>query len=98
TQIGPYFQILEDKIQSLPQKENGRLFSGMIGFLSYPLSSLLHPKLRLKRTDEPLAGFVLPSAILCFDHWKNKIYLNSILPEKEEQQVAREIRNCLRSV
>jgi anthranilate synthase component 1 len=98
TQLDPYFQILEAKIQSLPQKENGRLFSGMIGFLSYPLSSLLHPKIRFRRADEPLAGFVLPSAILCFDHLKNKIYLNSILPENEEQRLARELRSALRSM
>jgi len=98
TQLDSFFQTLEAQIQILPQKENGRLSSGLIGFLSYPLSSLLHPKLHFKRSADPLAGFVLPSAILCFDHLKNKIYLNSLLGENEEQDLAKQIRSCLRAV
>src|SRR5262245_22549321 len=94
TKLDSFFQSLENKIHSLPEKENGRLSSGMIGFLSYPISSLLHPKLTFKPSHDPLAGFVLPSAILCFDHLKNKIYLNSILPENEQRDLAKQIRSC----
>lgn len=97
-QAESYFDSLEQQIHSLPDKDNGRLTSGFIGFLSYPVSALLHPKLSLKRSRDPLAGFVLPSAILSFDHLKNRIHLNSILGEQEQSKLAQEIRTCLRTI
>ncbi|HEY4491752.1 MAG TPA: chorismate-binding protein, partial [Acidobacteriota bacterium] len=97
-QCNGYFDALEQQLQSLPAKENGRLSSGLVGFLSYPICSLLHPKLNVKRSSEPLAGFVLPSAILAFDHLKNRIYLHSILSENEQDSLAKEIRVSLRNV
>lgn len=98
SEASSYFQLLEQQIQSLPIKENGRLSSGLIGFLSYPVSSLLHPKLKVKRSGDPLAGFVLPSAILTFDHLKNRIHFHSILNEQEQISLAQEIRACLRAL
>ncbi len=98
SEASSYFQLLEQQILSLPTKENGRLTSGLIGFLSYPISSLLHPKLKVKRSNDPLAGFVLPSAILSFDHLKNRIHLNSILNEQEQTKLSQEIRTCLRGL
>jgi len=92
-----YFHTLENCIASLPQIQNGRLSAGLIGFLSYPLSSFLHPKVQARQSEDPLAGFVLPSAILSFDHLKNKIQLNTVLTSEEELSLAGEIRSCLGS-
>ena len=93
-----FFASLQEQIDRLPDKMNGRLTSGFIGFFSYPMSALLHPKLSIRSSGEPLAGFVLPSAILCFDHLKNRIYINSILEEQDEHRLCKEIRNCLQAI
>ena len=93
-----YFESLQQQIRSLPAKQNGRLSSGLVGFFSYPICSLLHPKLNVKRSDEPLAAFVLPTAILSFDHLKNRIYLHSILADDEEKKLAHDIRSSLKLV
>ena len=93
-----YFESLENQIRSLPEKQNGRLTSGCVGFFSYPIAALLHPKLQLKSSTDPLAGFILPTAILSFDHLKNRIYLNSVLSEPEQNKLALEVRTCLRSI
>lgn len=91
---GTYFDSLQQRIHRLPEKSNGRLTSGFVGFLSYPLAALLHPKLNFRPSPgNPLAAFVLPTAILSFDHIKNRIYLNSI--SDQEEQIYREIKSCL---
>src|SRR5687768_3988521 len=59
-QITSFFDSLEEQIRMLPEQQFGRLTSGVIGFLSYPVAALLHPKVKIKQSSDPLAGFVLP--------------------------------------
>jgi anthranilate synthase component 1 len=61
------------------------------------MAALLHPKTKIKSSKDPLAGFVLPSAILAFDHLKSKMMFFSVLPEPEQRALAREVRGCLES-
>lgn len=75
-----------------------RLSSGLVGFFSYHTAALLHPKLRMKRSPYPLAAFVLPSAILVFDHFKHKVILSSILSEGEDLDLGKQVRTCLQSI
>lgn len=91
-----FFSNLNNLLGSLVEETDTRFSSGLVGFLSYHVSALLHPKLSSKRTDFPLASFVLPSAVLTFDHLKRRLILSSILPEEEQVELAAEIRKCLR--
>jgi anthranilate synthase component I len=92
-----FFQQLTDRVSQLPTDHSSPLSSGLIGFISYHAAALLHPKLPLKPTRFPLAGFVLPAAILTFDHVKRRITLSSCLSPEEEVRLADEIKTCLRS-
>jgi anthranilate synthase component 1 len=98
TDADSFFASLQRQLAKLPDRRNGRLTAGFVGFLSYPLSALLHPKLHIRRSGEPFAGFVLPSAILCFDHLKNRIHVNSILEEEDQKRLCTEIRTCLQTI
>jgi anthranilate synthase component 1 len=92
-----FFGYLTRCLEELPIIEHSPLASGLIGFISYHAASLLHPKLPLKKTRFPLGGFVLPSAILTFDHVMRRISLTSNLTPDEETSLAREIKTCLQS-
>ncbi len=92
-----FFGYLSQSLSELPVVANSPLASGLVGFISYHAASLLHPKIPLKRTRYPLGGFVLPSAILTFDHVKRKISLSSSLSPDEETSLSREIKTCLQS-
>ena len=92
-----FFGNLSQSLSELPIFNDLPLESGLIGFISYHAASRLHPKLPLKNTRYPLAGFVVPSAILTFDHVKRKIVLTSTLNPDEETSLAREIKTCLQS-
>lgn len=92
-----FFANMKQTLAELPDGENSPLASGLVGFISYHSAALLHPKVPLKPTKYPLAGFVLPSAILTFDHVKRKLLLTSNLSPSEEETLAREIKTCLRS-
>jgi len=92
-----FFQQLTDRVSKLPADQSSPLCSGLIGFISYHAAARLHPKLPLKPTRFPLAGFVLPAAILTFDHVKRRITLSSCLSAGEEVHLADEIKTCLRS-
>lgn len=92
-----FFATIAGILNEMPEHTNGRLGSGLVGFLSYHMAALLHPKMTPKPTRMPLAGFVLPSAILTFDHLKRRMFLSSILSDEEQQDLARQIRRCLQS-
>lgn len=92
-----FFEQVSQCISKLPVDQNSPLGSGLAGFISYHAAARLHPKLPLKPTRYPLAGFVLPGAILTFDHVKRRISLSSWLPLEEQAHLAREIKTCLRS-
>jgi anthranilate synthase component I len=92
-----FFEQVIANVSKLPADQNSPLSSGLIGFISYHAAARLHPKLPLKSTRFPLAGFVLPGAILTFDHVKRRITLSSCLPTDEEARLANEIKTCLRS-
>lgn len=94
---GQFFSDLSDCLARLPSDPEARFSSGLVGFFSYHAAALLHPKLELRRSEYPLAGFVLPSAVLAFDHLKRRIRLTSILPDPETEHLAREARQCLQS-
>src|SRR5262245_42942651 len=59
-----FFQDLAQQLQQLPAGNSHRLASGLVGFFSYHMAALLHPKLQHRASSYPLAGFVLPAAIL----------------------------------
>lgn len=92
-----FFASLSDCLAGLPADNAARFNSGLVGFFSYHIAALLHPKLKMRRSEYPLAGFVLPCAVLAFDHLKRRITLSSILPEVEQEMLAREVGACLRS-
>ena len=92
-----FFQQVTGSVSKLHVDQNSPLSSGLIGFISYHAAARLHPKLPLKPTRFPLAGFVLPGAILTFDHVKRRIALSSCLSSNEEARLANEIKTCLRS-
>ena len=90
-----FFQQVTESVSKLHVDQNCPLSSGLIGFISYHAAARLHPKLPLKPTRFPLAGFVLPGAILTFDHVKRRITLSSCLSSNEEAILANEIKTCL---
>jgi anthranilate synthase component 1 len=92
-----FFGNLAQCLSELEIVDHSPLDSGLVGFISYHAASYLHPKLTPKKTRYPLAGFVVPSAILTFDHVKRKISLTSNLVHDEEQSLAQEIKTCLQS-
>src|SRR5262245_37360223 len=92
-----FFDQVLQSVSQLPVDLNSPLSTGLIGFISYHAAARLHPKLPLKPTRFPLAGFVFPRAILTFDHLKRRISLSSCLSSDEEAHLANEIKTCLRS-
>jgi anthranilate synthase component 1 len=96
-QAKAFFDQVLQSVSKLPVDQNSPLSSGLIGFISYHAAARLHPKLPLKPTRFPLAGFVLPGAILTFDHVKRRISLSSCLTSNEEAHLANEVKTCLRS-
>lgn len=97
-QAGEFFTALEDVLQSLPAWPWSRFGMGLVGFFSYPMAALLHPKVCIRRTPgEPLAACVLPSAVVIFDHLKRTISLASLLADNEQQSLAAEVRTCMRA-
>lgn len=92
-----FFEMLVKGISGLSAEPETRFSAGLVGFLSYHLAALLHPKLQPKTTGFPLAGFVQPSAILTFDHLKRRLILSSVLPETEQHDLAKQIRLCLQN-
>jgi anthranilate synthase component 1 len=91
----PFFRKLSDCLSNLPANEGMRLSSGLIGFFSYHACEFLHPRIQKKPIKEPVAAFVLPGAILIFDHFTHKIILSTILSNGEEKALANEVRACL---
>lgn len=92
-----FFADLAGCLKGLPSDPEARLASGLVGFFSYHAAALLHPKLQLRSSDYPIAGFVLPSAVLTFDHLKRRILLTSTLGDSDAEALAREVRRCLRT-
>lgn len=92
-----FFGDLAECLRAMPADPVARFDSGLVGFFSYHMAALLHPKLKTRTSDYPVAGFVQPSAVLTFDHLKRRIRLSSILPETEQHLLAGEVRRCLRS-
>jgi len=93
-----FFNEIEQTLKTISAEDRIRLASGLVGFFSYHLCSFLQPKIPAKHSDCPLAGFVLPSAILIFDHLKRRISFSSILPEAEQTSLIKEIRTCLQTI
>lgn len=91
-----FFADISQCLDRLPLNGNMRLSSGLVGFFSYHACEFLHPKISKKPTQEPIAAFVLPTAVLIFDHFTHKILLTSILSEPELQDLSHQIRGCLR--
>ncbi len=95
---GEFFSALDDVRRSLPAWPWSRFGMGLVGFFSYPVAALLHPKVSIRQTGgEPLAAFVLPSAIVIFDHLKRTISFASLLTGSEEQALAADLRRCMKS-
>lgn len=92
-----FFTTIAGALKEMPKPADGRLGAGLVGFLSYHMAALLHPKLTPKPSRFPLAGFVLPSAILTFDHLKRTMFLSSVLSDAEQKDLAKQIRLCLQS-
>jgi anthranilate synthase component 1 len=92
-----FFDLLFQVLSGVKPGERVRFAGGLVGFFSYHLSNFLQPKMKGKPTSYPLAGFVLPSALLVFDHLKRRILFSSILPDNEQQNLVKEIRVCLQS-
>jgi len=92
----PFFGEISDCLDRLRILGSSRLSSGLVGFFSYHASEFLHPKIPRKTTTEPIAAFVLPRAILAFDHFRHKISLTSNLPDAEGNDLARQIKSCLK--
>jgi anthranilate synthase component 1 len=90
-----FFASLSECLRELKPGAATRLSTGLVGFFSYHAAALLHPKLQMKPSPYPLAAFVLPSAILAFDHFNHRVLLSSILPEAEQFDLAKQIRACL---
>src|SRR3990172_6985320 len=63
---------LQSCLSEIHTESRTRLAGGLIGFVSYQACAFLHPKVHLKPTTDPIAGFVLPSAILIFYHFNPK--------------------------
>lgn len=97
-QAEAFFTSLAEILGRIHVEEGLRFSAGLVGFFSYHMASLLHPKIPGRATSFPLAGLVQPSAILVFDHLKRKILLSSILSESEQAALARQIRTCLQTV
>ena len=98
TETDSFFSNLDQCLSTLHAQNPGRLSAGLVGFFSYHMAAVLHPKIQTKSSEFPLAGFVLPGAILIFDHLNHRIRLSSVLPESEQLELAKEIRTCLHTV
>jgi anthranilate synthase component 1 len=90
-----FFDLIFQTLTGMKPEYRVRFASGLVGFFSYHLSAYLQPRMTQKPTSYPLAGFVLPSAILVFDHVKRKILFTSIVSEDEQAALVKEIRTCL---
>lgn len=90
-----FFAALEDCLKGIPTDTEQRFSAGLVGFFSYHAAAILLPRISPRSGGDPLAGFVLPSAVLIFDHFRRRILLSSLLSEKEQDRLAKEIRNCL---
>ncbi|HET6267562.1 MAG TPA: hypothetical protein VFG11_07580, partial [Acidobacteriota bacterium] len=93
----PFFSSLASVLSRLKAGDGGRLGTGLVGFLSYDSVGMFHPHLKVKPSGVPLSAFVLPSAILTFDHLKRKMLFTSILDEDEQNDLLAQIRKCLAS-
>ncbi len=90
-----FFSEIAECLSQLPSNGAARLSAGLVGFFSYHACEFLHPKIPAKPTAEPVAALVLPSAVLTFDHFRHKITVTSIVPEKDQNGLMRQIQACL---
>jgi anthranilate synthase component 1 len=93
-----FFSSIEQFLKTNGRQSDLRLASGLVGFISFHASGFLLPKMNMKPSPFPLAAFVLPSAVLVFDHVKRKMMLSSILSKTEERDLVQQILTSLQTI
>jgi anthranilate synthase component 1 len=73
--------------------------SGLVGYVGYEAAGWFErvPAAAASTLDLPTAAFVVPRAILAFDHVRSTITLHPLVAEDEGPALAREVQQALRS-
>src|SRR6266567_8830770 len=91
------------RLQFVSRPELPRLAGGAVGFLGYEAIHFFEPKVPLAQQDElqlPEALFMVPSALLLFDHRLRslKIIVNAFLGDTSPEAVYARAVECLASI